>query len=282
MMELKSRADVNFRKVNVGIMAAMSALVHRAFLNTVRNPMLVRSKIIQGIFMSLFIGGLFFDIGTRDYEVRSFWISITGFMFFINIFALMGAISPIVLTFPLERDVFFKEQDAKMYSVPQYFFARNIIELPELFLIPLLNVCIYYFMIDLANSAGQFFLHYLIFCLIALNGSSLGLLLGSVILDSKSVSAVMPVILLPVVLFSGFYKNRESLPGWIGWIEYVSPIKYGFIGIVENEVANKASRVADLHFDVSKWASIGILFGLGIFFRLLSLFFLWLLRKRTQ
>jgi hypothetical protein len=69
-------------------------------------------------------------------------------------------------------------------------------------------MCIYYFMIDLSNTAGQFFIHYLIYCLIGFAGSSLGLLLGSVILDSKSVSAVMPIIILPVILFSGFYKNR--------------------------------------------------------------------------
>lgn len=73
-------------------------------------------------------------------------------------------------------------------------------------------------MIDLSNTAGQFFLHYLTFCLISFTGSSLGLLLGSAILDSKSVSAVMPLILMPVILFSGFYKNRQDLPVWIGWI----------------------------------------------------------------
>jgi ABC-type multidrug transport system permease subunit len=44
----------------------------------------------------------------------------------------------------------------------------------------------------------------------------------------------MPIIVLPVVLFSGFYKNRETLPGWIGWIEYISPIKYGFTAIATN------------------------------------------------
>jgi hypothetical protein len=73
-------------------------------------------------------------------------------------------------------------------------------------------------MIDLSNTAGQFFLHFLIYCLIAFSGSSLGMLLGSVILDPKSVSAVMPIVILPVILFSGFYKNRENLPGWIGWV----------------------------------------------------------------
>lgn len=101
-------------------------------------------------------------------------------------------------------------------------------------IIPLLFVSICYFMIDMANTGGQFFLHLLVFILIAFNGASLGLLIGSVILDEKSVSAVVPIIILPIILFSGFFKNRDELPDWIGWIEYITPIKYGFIGFVEN------------------------------------------------
>ena len=85
-------------------------------------------------------------------------------------------------------------------------------------MIPLINVSIFYFMIDLSNTAGQFFLHYLTFSLMGFAGASLGLLLGSVILDSKSISAAMPIVLMPVILFSGFYKNRNDLPAWIGWL----------------------------------------------------------------
>ncbi len=87
--------------MKVGFLNALSALIKRSFLNTIRNPMLIRSKLIQGIFMSLFIGGLYFDIGTNDYRTRPFWTAISGFLFFLTISGLMGAISPVVLTFPL-------------------------------------------------------------------------------------------------------------------------------------------------------------------------------------
>ena len=70
-----------------------------------------------------------------------------------------------------------------MYNTTQYFLARNIIEIPEHFIIPLITVAIYYFMVDLSNTGGQFFLHCLNFGLMSFCGASLGLLLGSVILD---------------------------------------------------------------------------------------------------
>lgn len=97
-----------FREVNVSFFTAMGALVKRSTINTFRNPILFRAKILQSIFMALFVGGLFFDIGTKDYTQRTNWQSITGFLFFLTINSMMMTLSPISLAFPLERDVFFK------------------------------------------------------------------------------------------------------------------------------------------------------------------------------
>jgi len=63
-------------------------------------------------------------------------------------------------------------------------------------------------------------------------GSSLGLMLGSVVQDAKSMSALTPILLLPMFLYSGLFKNSGNLSDWIGWIQYISPIKYAFIGFL--------------------------------------------------
>jgi ABC-type multidrug transport system permease subunit len=51
-----------------------------------------------------------------------------------------------------------------------------------------------------------------------LAGNSLGLFLGSVINNARSISIAMSLIILPVILFSGYFKNTGDLPDWIGWI----------------------------------------------------------------
>ncbi len=89
-----------------------------------------------------------------------------------------------------------------------------------------------YFMIGLAPTAGQFFLHILIYALVSYCGTSFGLLIGSIIMDPKSVATCIPIVIFPVLLFSGFFKNRADLPVWIGWVEYLSPAKYGFIALL--------------------------------------------------
>lgn len=90
-------------------------------------------------------------------------------------------------------------------------------------------------------------------------------------------------MVLPFILFSGFFKNTGNLSSWIGWIQYISPIKYTFIAYVENEVKYaSSSKIGELNFDLGLWASIGVLIGLAIFFRIASLFFLWALRSRLE
>lgn len=98
---MKLTNEVSLRNVNVSFFTAMSALLHRSTINTIRNPMLFRAKIFQSIFMALFVGGLFFDIGLKDYTQRTNWQSITGFLFFLTINSMMMTLSPITLTFPL-------------------------------------------------------------------------------------------------------------------------------------------------------------------------------------
>jgi ABC-type multidrug transport system permease subunit len=146
----------------------------------------------------------------------------------------------------------------------------------------MINVIILYFMIGLADTARQFFIFYLTYFLLGFAGASMGLLIGSVILDAKSVSAVVPIIILPLMLFSGYFKNNEDLPGWIGWLQYISPIKYGLIAFVTDQVEGKPSLINELNFDLGLWPSIFILLGLGMGYRLLSVFFLAVLKTRTQ
>jgi uncharacterized membrane protein YphA (DoxX/SURF4 family) len=94
---------------------------------------------------------------------------------------------------------------------------------------------------------------------------------------------MVPIFLLPIFLFSGLFKNTGNLPDWIGWIQYISPLKYSLIAFVKNEVlyASK-SKYDSMNFDVSMWLAVGLLIIVGMGFRILSLFFLWALRTKLQ
>ncbi len=145
-----------------------------------------------------------------------------------------SALTPVQLVFPMDRTVFLKEESAKLYSTFAYFISRNIIEIPYSFIFPFLQALILYWFVGLTSTVNQFFIFYLIAYLLTLNGVSLGLMLGSMITDAKSVSAITPIVVIPFVLFSGFFKNSGNIPDWIGWIQYVSPMKYSYIAWINN------------------------------------------------
>jgi ABC-type multidrug transport system permease subunit len=93
---------------------------------------------------------------------------------------------------------------------------------------------------------------------------------------------MLPLIILPLMLFGGFYKNRKDLPVWIGWIEYLSPIKYSFTSLATNEYQGTTAPISLLNFDTSMWESIGILIALSLFARFVSIFVLWVMRSKLQ
>lgn len=146
----------------------------------------------------------------------------------------MSSLSPVSIVFPKERLVFLKEEGARLYGTSLFVLSRNIIEIPYALLIPMVMQLIFYWMIGLGGTVGQFFTFYLIFFLVSFAGNSLGLLLGSMVNDAKIVTMLVPIMILPFVLFSGFYKNREDLPVWLFWLEYISPLKYSFISFLRN------------------------------------------------
>ena len=134
-----------------------------------------------------------------------------------------------------------------------YFLSRNTIEIPYMMIMPLIFILMFYWMVGFASTFEQFILFYMVVVLINLVGNSIGLLLGSVITDSKSLADGVTLAILPFVLFSGFFKNTGNIPKWIHWVQYISPIKFGFAALCENEVRYRASKIDSMNFDVNFW-----------------------------
>jgi hypothetical protein len=67
----------------------LKVLLKRDVVNIIRNPLLVKVRIIQIIFIALLAGGIFWQAGGQDYTNLSKWNAMTGFMFFtlIDIFS---------------------------------------------------------------------------------------------------------------------------------------------------------------------------------------------------
>ena len=114
-------------------------------LHTLRNPLLLKMRMISVVFVSVYTAGLYFQF-TGDYNNKDNWRALTGFLFFMAISVMFMALSPVEEVFPSERGVFLKEEGAKLYSTFTYFLSRNIVELPTSIIFPLiLSLIVYWF-----------------------------------------------------------------------------------------------------------------------------------------
>ena len=146
----------------------------------------------------------------------------------------MTSMVPSALTFPNERQIFLKEENSRLYSTTAYFLSRNIVELPYGVIFPLIEILLVYWFAGLSSTATQFFICLLVLYLLSFNGMSFGMFFGSIIEDQRSVSQLIPIISLVISLVSGYYKNLANLPAWMGWVQYLSPLRYSFEAFVRN------------------------------------------------
>lgn len=105
-----------------------------------------------------------------------------------------------------------------MYSVLAYFNSKTLTELPLTLITPLIYSIIVYFGMGFTNTAEQFFTFYIALWSLVECSMSLGYLVSSIFHNYATASMIAPILMMPFMLFSGFYSNLHTIPSWLGWI----------------------------------------------------------------
>jgi ABC-type multidrug transport system permease subunit len=231
--------------VAAGIMLQFAMLLGRAFKNIAREPMLLRVRFMQALTIGI-LGGLMYLRIKGDQSGVQDRVSA---LFFILTSASFGGFNGPTFIFPSERGVFFRERSANLYSTGVYYISKLLAELPVMTIIPMIQTTIAYFMIGFNDSVGSFLTYGCIFYQFALLtllfavpwiltcvsmlllsnvAFAMGMLLSCAILDTSIVIKIQPLILLPFMLFSGFFLNAASVPVYFIWLEHISFLKYAY------------------------------------------------------
>ena len=122
----------------------------------------------------------------------------------------------------MEREVFLREQYNNMYNPVAYFIAKNMVEVPAIILAPLLQLLVIYWGIGYIH----FFKVYLVMFLTANTSLGIGLFISAMSPSLTAATAIAPVFTMPFVLFGGLLANTDSMPKWLSWIQWISPVRY--------------------------------------------------------
>ncbi|KAL4512246.1 hypothetical protein ABPG72_005248 [Tetrahymena utriculariae] len=246
-----------------------------------------RAQIIQAIILSLFTGLIYLNLPDPESHRDDQCVvnDYNGAIFFLIQNTHMNTLFPIVLSLPLEKRVYLKEENAKLYSATGYFIGKMVIESMVAFICPIAYVAISYYMIGF-NQNFVCFCFFILVCIInSFIGLSQALFCGSLFKDPQTAINITPLMTLPFFLFSGFYKNVTDMPDWNAWIQQISNYRYVFEALVRNDYADNAFTIyviGQSNLDQGKWMSVLMLVVLFLAFSTFTLILLNTKKQRLQ
>lgn len=211
-----------------------ATLLQRAFNDVRRNPMRGKAPVFQAVFSALIITVIWWDVGNDQNSVQDR----AGVIFFLAANGLMQNVMGVLTTFANERAAVLREQENGMYQTLPYFLARILVDLPLKIVCPVLMGSIGYWTVGLQADGMRFLSCLVTMVLLALSGNAIGLFLACLFSDVALALMVAPMVILPFMMFSGFFLNPESSPVWLLWLEWISPMKYAFSALAQNEFTN--------------------------------------------
>lgn len=211
----------------------LTFLIKRVSKDAVRNKLILLVQFVKTIFLGVFVGLVF--LNSNQYSINVQIRNKSGAIYFLIIAICFSSIVGVLSVFHAERPVFLREYKAGYYCITAYFLSKLIVEVPYYFIFPYITFLIAYYMIGLNPPFSSYLMSATFLAVISIVGLSLSFLIASIFDDFQTTLALTPALLFPLILVSGIFVQGDSLPDFIEWIKYVSPLYYCSAGMLEVE-----------------------------------------------
>jgi len=269
----------------------LAILLGRNMTDAFRDKVMLSATLGQALFVALFLGCTFLQISNDQTGIQTR----VGSLFFITTNLIFSTAQPLLMIWPLERLIVQRERASHAYRTSAAYIAKSISVLPLRLLASTIMSTLLYFLLGYQLDI----IKYMIFLCIILTFSfcvlSLGLFLGSAAPSVKLAQIVAPMLLITFLMYGGNIGPSTSIPRALSWIQYISPIKYAYMALFQNEFSGltfTSPNPALAHFTTGEqviilyqmdtfpiYLCLIFLIILGFVFQLLGLF---ALRRTTR
>uniref|UniRef100_A0A7S0WUF3 ABC transporter domain-containing protein n=1 Tax=Chlamydomonas leiostraca TaxID=1034604 RepID=A0A7S0WUF3_9CHLO len=199
--------------------------------NWLRNPNLLASELLQYVFISLFMGLMYFDSFTHD--LSDGVTNRTACIWFAFAIMCFTPAYTTVTAWDKDRVLLQRELSQRQYSLSAYYVARTACIIPLQAAQCLLFVAVSYFFAGFQRDAGKFFLFFAVLLMFQLISEGLGLVCAIVTRTATYAIIVLTFLLLLLLSFTGFLVTR--IPVYFRWLNKASYLTYAFSALTMSE-----------------------------------------------
>ncbi|KAL2015963.1 hypothetical protein VTK56DRAFT_4498 [Thermocarpiscus australiensis] len=206
----------------------------RGWRRLVGDPSLSLGALIGNFIMALIIASVFYDLQptTSSFYQRG------ALLFFA---CLMNAFSSAleILTLYAQRPIVEKHDRYALYHPSAEAVASMLCDMPYKISNTIVFNITLYFMTNLRREPGAFFFFLLISFFVVM---AMSMIFRTIASSSRTLSQAMvpaAVIILGLVIFTGFVIPIDYMLGWCRWMNYIDPLAYAFESLMVNEFHNR-------------------------------------------
>lgn len=208
---------------HVGFGVQTRLLFDREIKKLWRDKFSFLTRVGSSVVFGLLFGFIFLNVGQSSYEDYPEVMASFGAIANLLISTMFGVAQSSLTEFPKDRPVFLREYSTNHYSVLPYFVAKFTMECILILLQVSAQLVASFFLMGFQMN---FFYFLAVNFMLAIASTSIGVFIGSSVEDPAVAAELMPALIVPQLLFSGFFIQISLIPQFLRWAQYLCSLTY--------------------------------------------------------
>jgi ABC-type multidrug transport system permease subunit len=173
-----------------------------------------------------------------------------GVLFLVTTNMGFSVLASMINSLPPIKAVYIRDQASGSYSPFWFFVAKSLADFPLQLVTCFVQCAIIYWSVDFVPKASLFFGFFATLLFVQQTVVGLGWILSAASPNSMVSSALLPVIMTPMLLAGGLLASSDRLSPYWDWLTRISFLRQGFVVLAHQEFGNLGA----ISCDPSKYA----------------------------